>query len=180
VEAFRVTRRKTRAVRYYELTREARFEFGRVVTQSLLRSAEDEARRHASDAFGVRRRLSERRARELRSALLALSPTAHDPRRGWTWLFRVATALWLVSIAETIAYVAAWGINAGSGVAEVAMLTTTGVWLWVLLSAPPRASAAPAVDEEGSEHGVVARVAAWTDDASASSGREDAGPADAT
>lgn len=159
---------------YYDLKREAQAEFGRVLVRSLLESAELEAAKHES---GGRWRRSQKRAEELRLVLAGRSPVGTvEPREGWTWLLRFVTALYLVSFAVTLAYLAAWGINRGTAVVDVALLATTVAWLCACLAAmspsdgtsttatasgTPGAPAAEEEDDPAVHAEVVARLSAW-------------------
>jgi hypothetical protein len=161
-------------VGYYDLKREAQAEFGRVLVRSLLESAELEAAKHESG--GIHRR-SQKRVEELRLVLAGRSAVGTvEARQGWAWLLRLVTGLYLVSFAVTIAYLAAWGINRGTALVDVALLATTVAWLCACLAAMSPSDgtsttatasgtpAVPAADEEddAAVHAeVVARLSAW-------------------
>ena len=116
-------------MRYYDLRREARLEFRQLVVRSLLHSAEQQA---TDTRYPLRRRQRQKRVRELRTALAALSEEkSADERAPRAWLSKAVTAVWVISIAATLTYVAMFGIDDGTGVLDVSMLVATVVWLCV-------------------------------------------------
>jgi predicted aminopeptidase len=118
-------------VRYYELTREARSEFQQLVARSLL----DSAQQATLTQHPLRRRKSEKRVRELRTALAALSEEKGAGERAPSaWLLKALTAVWLISAAATFTYVALFGIDNGTGVLDASLLVTTVVWLCVWIA----------------------------------------------
>jgi hypothetical protein len=128
-------------VRYYELTHEARREFARIATSSLLAIAESEAVELKRKRVSFRRHRVERRVVELRLALegLASGPdvTPFARPRSVGSAFCVLTILWLLSLAEVIAYVAASGIDTWSGVGETIMLIMTCLWFAAAVGTNP-------------------------------------------
>lgn len=127
------------AVRYYDLTREARREFARIATSSLLAAAESEAAELEGRRVSLRRRHVKRRVLELQLALDALTRGRElSPLpRGVMSVFRLLTVLWLLSLAELIAYVAASGIDTWTGVGDVVLLLMTCVWFAAAIGTTP-------------------------------------------
>jgi hypothetical protein len=125
-------------MRYYELKHEARREFARIATSSLLAVAESEAAELEGRRVSFRRRRVMRRVLELRLALEALTGGLElsPRRRRLISVFRLLTVLWLLSIAELIAYVAASGIDTWTGVGDAVMLIMTCVWFAAAIRAP--------------------------------------------
>lgn len=125
---------------YYDLSREARFEFRRVAAGSLLESAQRELDRHRAAGHRLRARAAERRVAE-RRALLA-GEDAPVPRGGA--LVAALTLTWLATVAALAAAILQFGLHGVTAVADVAMVAATVAWfVAIVMRVPPPEAEAP-------------------------------------
>jgi hypothetical protein len=125
---------------YYDLSREARFEFRRVAAGSLLESAQRELDRHRAAGHRLRARAAERRVAERRALLAGEdAPIA----RGGT-LVAALTLTWLATVAALAAAILQFGLHGVTAVADVAMVAATVAWfVAIVMRVPPPEAEAP-------------------------------------
>jgi hypothetical protein len=127
---------------YYELSREARFEFRQVAASSLLESAERELRRHRAAGHRLRARAAERRVAE-RRALLSEVHGADAPQARGRSLVAALTATWLATVAGLAVAILRFGLHGVTAVADVLMVAATIAWFAVVVLRAPAPDASP-------------------------------------
>jgi hypothetical protein len=146
---------------YYDLAREARFEFRRVTVASLLASAERELDRHRAAGHRMRTRRAERRIRELRRSLVAPEGSVAPPQSG-AGVVAAFTATWLVTVSGLAVAVVRFGLHGVTAVADVAMVAATVAWFAAIVLRAPRPADEPedaaGPEEEARSQGWVSLV----------------------
>jgi hypothetical protein len=142
---------------YYELSREARFEFRRLTARSLLESAERELDRHRAAGHRLRARLAEQRVRERRALLAdAKGEDAALPRGGT--LVAALTLTWLATVAALAAAIVQFGLHGVTGVADVAMVAATVAWFAAVVLRVPPPEPEPPQEEDAHPAGVLSLI----------------------
>ena len=129
---------------YYDLAREARFEFGRLTASSLLESAERELDRHRAAGHRLRARAAERRVRERRALLV--DAEAAMPRGGT--LVVALTLTWLVTVVALAAAILQFGLHGATAAIDVLMVAATVAWFAAIVLRVPPPEAGPREQEQ--------------------------------